>query len=356
MRAPDQNRDDRKKIMTNLDRPLARRAVIKGAGLGLVAGGLTDALPTRSAVAATAQGDEIWSSEYWAKKGDIPLWMYRKRLGAPKPGEPPRPVLFFVHGSSVSSRVFDLNVPGHGEYSVMNEFARHGFDCWTMDHENYGKSGRTSGNSDIASGVEDLNAAVEIVTRETGRHKFHFLGESHAALRAGAFAMMAPERADRLVFAAFTYKGEGSPTLTKRAEQLAYYRSHNLRKRDRDMIRSIATRDKPGTSDPAAVEALPDAELQFGDQVPPVPYLATTANLPVVRPEKVLSPVLLVRGEYDGIATIPDLEEVYNLLPNGDRQFIILPGTAHSVTLATNRQLFWHVTRAFLTMPAPIAT
>jgi pimeloyl-ACP methyl ester carboxylesterase len=75
-----------------------------------------------------------------------------------------------------------------------------------------------------------------------------------------------------------------------------------------------------------------------------------------VHPEKVLSPVLLVRGEYDGIATVADLEEFYNKLPNGDRQFIILPGTAHSVTLATNRQLFWHVVRAFLTMPTPIAT
>jgi pimeloyl-ACP methyl ester carboxylesterase len=168
--------------------------------------------------------------------------------------------------------------------------------------------------------------------------------------------MVAPERADRLVFAAFTYKGEGSPTLTKRAEQLAYYRSHNMRKRDRDMIRSIATRDKPGTSDAAAVEALADAEMQFGDQVPTGTYLDMTANLPVVKPEKVLSPVLLVRGEYDGIATVADLEEFFNLLPNGDRQFIILPGTAHSVALATNRQLFWHVTRAFLTMPAPIAT
>jgi len=39
--------------------------------------------------------------------------MFRKRLGAPKPGEAARPVLFFVHGSSVTSRVFDLNVPGH---------------------------------------------------------------------------------------------------------------------------------------------------------------------------------------------------------------------------------------------------
>jgi pimeloyl-ACP methyl ester carboxylesterase len=342
--------------MANLDQLLARRAVIKGAGLGLVAGGLAGAVPSQSASAQSSAGGEIWSSEYWAKKGDVALWMYRKRLGAPKAGEPSRPVLFFVHGSSISSRVFDLNVPGHGDYSVMNEFARHGFDCWTMDHENYGKSGRTTGNSDIASGVEDLKAAVEIVARETGRQKYHFLGESSGALRAGAYAMVAPERADRLVFAAFTYKGEGSPTLTKRAEQLAYFRSHNMRKRDRDMIRSIATRDRPGTSDPAAVEVLADVEMQFGDQVPTGTYLDMTANLPVVQPQKVLSPVLLVRGEYDGIATVADLEEFFNLLPNGDRQFVILPGTAHSVALATNRQLFWHVTRAFLTMPTPIAT
>jgi pimeloyl-ACP methyl ester carboxylesterase len=337
-----------------LNQLLARRAVIKGTGLGLVAGGLASTLPVQSA--AAAEGGDIWSSEYWTKKGDIPLWMFRKRVGAPKAGEPSRPVLFLVHGSSVTSRTYDLHVPGHGEYSVMDVFARYGFDVWTMDHENYGKSGRTSGNSDIASGVEDLKVAMEVVTRETGVKKAHFLGESSGALRAGAYAMVAPERTDRLVLAAFTYKGEGSPTLTKRAEQLDYYRSHNMRKRDRDMIRSIATRDKPGTSDIAAVEALADAEMQFGDQIPTGTYLDMTANLPVVHPDKVMSPVLLVRGEFDGIATVPDLEEFYNKLPNGDRQFIILPGTAHSVTLATNRELFWHVTRAFLTMPAPIAT
>jgi pimeloyl-ACP methyl ester carboxylesterase len=338
--------------MADIAHSLPRRAVIKGAGLGLVAATLAGS----SSPGEAAADEAIWSSEYWAKKGDVPLWMYRKRLGAPKPGDPARPVVFFVHGSSVTSRVFDLNVPGKGEYSAMNAFARYGFDCWTMDHENYGKSGRTSGNSDIASGVEDLKAAVEVVSRETGQRKFHFVGESSGALRAGAYAMAAPDRINRLVFAAFTYKGEGSPTLTKRAEQLDYYRTHNMRKRDRDMIRSIATRDKPGTSDIAAVEALADVEMQFGDQIPTGTYLDMTANLPVVHPDKVLAPVLLVRGEYDGIATVADLEAFFNALPNGDRQFVILPGTAHSVTLAINRQLFWHVTKAFLDMPAPIAT
>ena len=342
--------------MNQLDRPLARRSLLKTAGVGLAAGAMAGVAPAQAAEPAATEGGEIWSHEYWAKKGDIPLWMFRKRVGEPKAGEPARPILFFVHGSSVTSRGFDLDVPGHGPYSIMNEFARHGFDCWTMDHENYGKSGRTPGNADIASGVEDLKAAADVLLRETGQKKYHFLGESSGALRAGAYAMAQPDRAGRLVLAAFTYKGEGSPTLAKRAEQLAYYRTHNMRKRDRDMIRSIATRDKPGTSEAAAVEALADVEMQFGDQIPTGTYLDMTSNLPVVLPDKVLSPVLLVRGEYDGIATVADIEEFFNLLPNGDRQFIILPGTAHSVTLATNRQLFWHVARAFLTMPTPIAT
>jgi hypothetical protein len=58
----------------------------------------------------------------------------------------------------------------------------------------------------------------------------------------------------------------------------------------------------------------------------------------------------------NGIATVPDIEAFFNKLPNGDRQFVILPGAAHSLTLAINRQLFRHVARAFLNMPSPIAT
>ena len=99
-------------------------------------------------------------------------------------------MVFFVHGSSVTSRVFDLKVPGKGEYSALNEFARHGFDCWTMDHENYGKSGRTSGNADIASGAEDLKVAFDLIVAETGQPKAAFRSAtSSGALRAGAYAM-----------------------------------------------------------------------------------------------------------------------------------------------------------------------
>jgi len=100
---------------------------------------------------------------------------------------------------------YDLTVPGKGDYSMMNVYARLGYDVWTMDHEGYGKSSRTSGNSDIASGVEDLKAAAPVVAKETGRSKFHFYGTSSGAIRAAAYAQAQPDRVDRLVLAAFTY-------------------------------------------------------------------------------------------------------------------------------------------------------
>src|ERR1700749_677533 len=91
---------------TLVNQPLGRRTLMKGAGLGLVAGGLSATLPVKAGSADT-EGGEIWSSEYWTKKGDVPLWMFRKRVGAPKAGEPSKPGLFFVHGSSVTSRTVE---------------------------------------------------------------------------------------------------------------------------------------------------------------------------------------------------------------------------------------------------------
>ena len=133
-------------------------------GVGIGAGLLSGAISAHAQGASAAAGEEIWSSEYWAQKGNVRLNLWRKRAGAPKAGEKPLPVLFLVHGSSNSTRTtFDLTVPGKGEYSFMNVFARYGFDVWTMDHDGYGHSGSSGNNSDIASGVEDLKAAIPVV-------------------------------------------------------------------------------------------------------------------------------------------------------------------------------------------------
>jgi len=166
---------------------IARRDIIKAAGASLATGLLSGAAAQAQTPAAAATGGEFWTGEYTAKKGDVSLQMYRKRIGAPTPGGVAKPVLFLVHGSSNAAlSSYDLTVSGKGEYSMMNVYARLGYDVWTMDHEGYGKSSRTSGNSDVASGVEDLKAAASIVAKESGRSKFHFYGTSSGAIRAAA--------------------------------------------------------------------------------------------------------------------------------------------------------------------------
>src|SRR5215471_18490518 len=338
---------------------LSRRAILKGAGLG-VGTGLVSAFTAQaqtSAAGATQDG-AIWSAEYWAKKGDVALNLWRKRVGAPKAGEPPLPLLFLVHGSSNSARSsYDLTVPGKGEYSLMNVFARYGYDVWTMDHDGYGHSGSSGNNSDVASGVEDLKAAVPVVARETGQAKMHFYGTSSGSIRAAAYAQVEPDRVDRLVLVAFTYKGTGALEIGNRARQVEFYRNHNRRKRDAAMIRSIFTRDGHASSyDMAVPEAIIAVELKFGEEVPTGTYLDMAANLPLVDPTKVLAPVLMIRGIHDGNSTTADLIDFFQQLPNGDRQFVILPHTAHSPGYSDNRHLLWYATRNFLAAPAAVAS
>lgn len=351
----------------------SRRDVIAGAGLGLGAAivpGLVDtaraqgATPSpgataainAEAVSAAAARTQVEARDYSARKGDISLYLYRKRR-APNPGVA-QPVLFLMHGSSNSSRSsYDLSVPGKDEYSMMNVFAGYGFDVWTMDHDGYGRSGSSGNNSDIASGVEDLKAAIPVVLRESGAQKVHMYGTSSGAIRAGAYAQVAPERVDRLILSAFTYKGTGSPEIARRNAAAERYRNNPRRLRDAAMIRSIFTRDGHASGyDLAVADAIAADELQFGDQVPTGTYLDMAVNLPLVDPKKVLSPVLMIRGEHDGNSTNEDLLDFYAQLPNGDRQFAILPHTAHSIGYSNNRHLLWYAVRNFLQAPAAVAS
>jgi pimeloyl-ACP methyl ester carboxylesterase len=329
---------------------ISRKAVIAGAAL----------LAPAAAAAqnpAPAPRPAIWSKTYPALKGTVKLAVYRKRLGAPVAGEKQRPVLVLAHGSSVAAlATYDLVVPGAGEYSVMDVFARLGYDVWAVDFENYGASARTDSRSDISSGSDDLKTTVDLIARETGTNVYHFFGESSGALRVALFASRFPERTGRIVLSAYTYTGEGSPTLATRAKDADFYKANNRRPRTQAMIDSIFTRDKVGTADPRVPAAMGLVELKYGPEVPTGTYYDMVAKLPIVEPAAVTGPVMMIRGEFDGIATMADLLAFYVKLPNGDREFSLMPGMAHSVVWGINRQMFWHAMHAFLTNPKATQT
>ena len=297
--------------------------------------------------------EAVTGQEHWTKKGDVRLFLWEKFVGSP---EGKTGTVLFVHGSSMASQpTFDLVVPGRPESSVMDWFARRGFATWCVDMEGYGRSDKSRPiNSDIANGADDLAAATDYIlkTRRTGPLLVY--GISSGALRAALFAQRHPERVKRLALDAFVWTGEGSPTLEQRRKRLPEYQSKTRRPIDRAFVRSIFTRDHPGTAEDRVVEAFADAILALDDSVPTGTYVDMCAKLPVVDPAKITAPTLIMRGEYDGIAGFDDLIAFFKALPNPDKQFAVMPGIAHASFQQKNYQLVYHILQSFFTQPEPI--
>ncbi len=249
---------------------------------------------------------------------------------------------------------FDFQMPGNPDASLMDWFARRGFDTWCLDMEGYGRSDKHRDiNCDVANGADDLEAAADYIAAKRGAGKLMFYGSSSGALRAALYAQRRPERVARLVLSAFVWTGEGSQTLAERAKKLPEYRAHNRRRIDRAFVNSMFTRDHDGGADPAVIDAYAQAILALDDSVPTGTYVDMCANLPLVDPEKITAPTLIMRGQYDGIASMDDLLGFFTRLPNPDKQFAVMPGIAHNSTKALNYAIAYHVLLAFLTQPEP---
>ena len=125
--------------MSEFDPAVPRRTVLKSAGLG-VSAGLLSSLPV---AAQTASGGEIWSAEYWAKKGDVKLISWRKRHRCAEIGR--SGAARAVSGAWLLGLVaFFLrsHCAGQGRIFDDERVRSRGYDVWTMDHDGYGYSGQ----------------------------------------------------------------------------------------------------------------------------------------------------------------------------------------------------------------------
>jgi pimeloyl-ACP methyl ester carboxylesterase len=158
----------------------------------------------------------------------------------------------------------------------------------------------------------------------------------------------------RLALDAMVWTGEGSPTLADRRKRLPEYQTKNRRPIDRAFVHSIFTRDHPGTADDDVIDAFADAILKLDDSVPTGTYVDMCARLPVCNPEKIKAATIIMRGQYDGIASLEDLVKFFEKLPNPDKQFVVMPGIAHASLQQKNHALVKHILLSFFTQPEPI--
>ncbi len=326
-----------------------RRTLIAGA-----AGAASALVLSRASAAETlpVKGSEHWTTKE-AEGKPIRLFVWRKRTM-----NAPNGALLFVHGSSVSSvAAFDLQVAGKPEYSAMDWFARLGYDTWCFDCEGYGRSDKSRPvNADVATGADDIAAVADYIARQTGNSRLSLYGSSAGALRAALYAQRHPQRVSRLALDAFVWTGEGSPTLAERRKRLPQYKAANRRPIDRAMVRSIFTRDGHGdAADPGVVEAFADAVLASDDSMPTGTYVDMTEKLPLIDPLQLKVPTLIMRGQWDGIATFEDVAGFFAKLQNPDKQLAVLPG-AHVSMRSRNWRTAYHVLDAFLSQPPPAYT
>jgi pimeloyl-ACP methyl ester carboxylesterase len=237
----------------------------------------------------------------------------------------------------------------------MDWFAERGFDTWTMDNEGYGRSGKERPiNCDISNGADDLAVGTAHAMKHSGAKQLLMYGISSGALKAALFAQRHPERVAKLALDAFVWTGEGSPTLDQRRKRLDEFRAMTRRPIDRPFVHSIFNRDHPGTADDATIEAFADAILTLDSSMPTGTYVDMCSKLPLVDPAAIDVPTLILRGEYDGIASIEDLLEFFRRLPNMSKQFSVMAGISHASFQQKNYLMVYQILHAFFTQQAPL--
>ena len=296
---------------------------------------------------------KVTAQDHWTMKGEVRLFLFEKFVDTPKAKNG---TILFVHGSSMAGQpTFDLKVPARPDASVMDWFARRGFATWCVDMEGYGRSDKKRPiNCDISNGADDVAAAAAYIAKTRQSGPFHVYGISSGALRAALFAERHPELVKRLALDAFVWTGAGSPTLEQRRKRLPEFKAQLRRPMDHAAMRAIFTRDHPGTADDDVVEAFADQVVALDQSVPTGTYVDMCENLPVVEPARITVPTLIMRGEYDGIASVADLIAFFDKLPNPDKQFAFMPGIAHASFQQKNYALVYHILHAFFTQPDPV--
>ncbi len=233
-----------------------------------------------------------------------------------------RRVVVFVHGATYSGRPdFDLGIR---DYSVMEAFARAGWDTFAVDAQGYGasddpKEGNWCRATDAAL---DLDAAVEWISAERGVEQVSIVGWSWGVQVAGEYAQEHADRVSKLVL-------EGG-----------HYRS-------KFPISGLDERFRVNTAEGAASDFIEGCFEQDVVDLYVAECLKHDASTPngslldfqegsdqILEPEKLSMPVLMILGEHEASSeSLLDLGSFFAELGASHKRFLVLPGGGHAILL-----------------------
>jgi pimeloyl-ACP methyl ester carboxylesterase len=291
----------------------------------------------------TAAEESIAGAEHWVQSVSgadgkpLKLYVWEKQLKAADPSAFAKSgkVVLLAHGAGTPGRIaFDLQVPEKSPvgYSLMDYLASQGFDVFAVDYQNYGRSDHHPCGLCVTTQVaaNDVNAAIDYISKLRGVDKVHLLGWSWGTNVTGLFTMQHPEKVKRLVLYA-------PPVWSAPRGQAP---TEEFRTITPDNARGLF---EPAASDVIAVDTWVKEVAQWGPKAPNGVLLDLNTKMPLTDPKKIAAPTMIILGDLDRLTPItqPNLPGFFAELPNTDKQLIIVPGAGHALTVQKPRLRFY---------------
>ena len=318
------------------------------AALAVFADGQTRASQSPSANLAPIQGQESY-----VMRGGLRIYLWEKyRKDQEATFSRTGKVALLVHGGVRSGRpAFDLQIR---DYSLMDFLAGNGYDVWAIDIHGYGHSDKTNKDwSDSHSSAADIAAAVDYITKVRGVTKVNLLGWSAGTQRVGVFTMQNPDKVAKLILYAPFWKGteEFRAFNAKRIENggqpLPQYRVATEESIRSDFVTGDLAKHPQFEED--VVQELIKEVLHTDPQSPNV--FVEYKNLPILDPDRITVPTMIIHGERDFLAKEEDLMPFYSQLKTHDKQYVLLPDGGHSLMVEKDHRRFQHEVLSFFDRP-----
>lgn len=283
----------------------------------------------------------IIGKEHYVLSNGLKIYLWEKyHKNFDKTFKQSRKIVLLVHGKTWSGKPdFDLQIR---DYSVMDFLARNGYDVWSIDIHGYGKSEKTDKDwSDTESAANDIGAAVDYISGQKGVDKISILGWSWGAQTTGLFTMNHEEKVSKLILYAMSWRGRPSSKSAPMPKE--QYRINNETAARSDFI--------AGQYEPDVVEKYVKEALAADPKSPNGVVVDQISKFPILKPELIKVPTLIIHPEKDFLATEAETLEFFTKLGTTYKSYIALPDGGHAILLEKNYKKFQTAVLGYLNQP-----
>jgi pimeloyl-ACP methyl ester carboxylesterase/heme-degrading monooxygenase HmoA len=263
--------------------------------------------------------------------------------------------ILFIHGSSFPSALaagFRMN-----SYSWMDFLSDHNYESYALDFLGYGNSDRypeMTGEKNVGQPVgraldvyKDIDSAVNYIIAKSGHHKIILIGHSWGGMVSGIYATKFPDKIEKLVlFSAITPRANSA----KLEKVNTFYESMTPAVRVENM-RNLTPGDNACQLEPEIYgkwqnEWLLSDHLQKSSKEKEIRFPAGPEqdindldfNQQFYDPAKIISPTLLIRGEWDSHPSNEDEGRLFSRLVNtSNKKYVVIEKGTHVMHLEKSR-------------------